>query len=153
GVTVLNQRVAIISLDDFPCEARDIVGIIGYDFIKEFVVEIDYDARVIRLFEPTGYQYRGRGELLRVTLAGTPRVRARIKMAGREAVEGLFEIDTGHEGTLVVNSPFVDRHKLLESPGNRNPANGRGVGGTSQRIGARLETFQLGSSAVTAPVA
>jgi hypothetical protein len=33
GVTVYNQPMAILPLD-FPCEAADIAGIIGYDFIN-----------------------------------------------------------------------------------------------------------------------
>ena len=152
GVTVRNQNVAVFSLDDFPCEARDITGIIGYDFIKEFVVEIDYEASVIRLFEPRGYEYTGRGDLFPLTIARTPRVRAGVKVPGRASVEGLFEIDTGHEGTLVINSPFVNRHKLLDALNDQIPANGRGVGGVSTRAGARLESLQLGPYTIGSPV-
>ena len=153
GVAVLNQSVAVFSLDDFPCEARDIAGIIGYDFIKEFVVEIDYEAKVLRLEDPASSQYQGKGVLLPLMLAQTPRVRAGIKVPGGAVIEGLFEVDTGHEGTMVINSPFVNRHKLLESLGRGIPTTGRGVGGTSRRIEARLESVQLGSYTVPLPVA
>jgi hypothetical protein len=152
GVTVLNQTVAVLSLDDFPCEARDIAGIIGYDFIKEFVVEIDYDAKVMRLRDPASHQNPRRGNSLPLTIARTPRVHAQIRIAGRDPVDGLFEIDTGHEGTLVINSPFVNRHQLLQSLGNRIPATGRGVGGVSMRVGARLVSLQMGQYTVASPV-
>lgn len=152
GVTVLNQSVAVFSLDDFPCEARDIAGLIGYDFIKDFVVQIDYEAKVLRLVDRGSFHYEGKGVWFPLTIAKTPRVRARIKLPGREAIEGLFEIDTGHEGTMVINSPFVNRHKLLESLAHGIPASGRGVGGISRRIGARVESLQLGSYTVPSPV-
>ena len=153
GVTVLNQSVAVLSLDDFPCEARDIAGIIGYDFIKEFVVEIDYEAKVLRLVDPENFHYQGSGVLLPLTITRTPRVRAGIKPPGRAVIEGSFEIDTGHEGTMVINSPFVNRHKLLESLGHGIPTTGRGIGGISRRTSARLENVQLGSYIVPSTVA
>jgi hypothetical protein len=152
GVTVLNQTVAVFALDDFPCEARDIAGIIGYDFIKEFVVEIDYEAKTIRLLNPRNYSDSGRGTSFPLTILKTPRVRAQIRIPDRPPIEGLFEIDTGHEGTLVINSPFVKRHHLLESLGKQIPTNGRGVGGVSMRISARLQSLQLGPYTVPAPV-
>ena len=153
GVTVLNQSVAVLSLDDFPCEARDIAGIIGYDFIKKFVVEIDYEAKVLRLVDPENFHYEGNGVLLPLTIIRTPRVRAGIKPPGRAVIEGSFEIDTGHEGTMVINSPFVNRHKLLESLGHGIPTTGRGIGGISRRTSARLENVQLGSYIVPSTVA
>jgi len=152
GVTVLNQTVAVFSLDDFPCEARDIAGIVGYDFIKEFVVEIDYEAKTIRLLDRRNYSDRARGASFPLTIARTPRVPAQITIPGRPPIEGLFEIDTGHEGTLVINSPFVKRHRLLESLGNQIPTSGRGVGGVSMRISARVGGFQLGPYSVASPV-
>src|SRR5207248_1038208 len=63
GATVSNQMVGALSFESFPCEARSIDGIIGYDFIKEFVVEIDYSKRVINLHDPKTFSYKGAGEL------------------------------------------------------------------------------------------
>jgi hypothetical protein len=153
GVTVSNQRVVVISLDDFPCEVRDIVGFIGYDFIKEFVVEIDYEAKVIKLSDPARYRYQGHGELQALTIKRTPFVHAKIKLAGQEPLDGLFEIDTGSESTLIINTPFVKRHKLRETLSSQIPANGRGVGGESERVGARLESLRLGRFTIPSFVA
>jgi Aspartyl protease/PDZ domain len=152
GLTVRNQKMAVLPLDDLPCEARDIAGFIGYDFIKEFAVEIDYEARMLRLFEPARYHYQGHGELLRLTITNTPRVRARITLPQHQPIEGLFEIDTGSEGALLINSPFVQRHNLLEGPGARIPESGRGVGGTSRRLAVRLESLALGRFVVASPI-
>jgi hypothetical protein len=64
GATVLNQMVGAVSFESFPCEARSIDDIIGDDFIKEFVVEIDYSRRVINLYDPKSFNYRGAGQLV-----------------------------------------------------------------------------------------
>jgi len=104
------------------------------------------------LLSPRNYSGRARGASFPLTIARTPRVRAQIRIPGRPPLEGLFEIDTGHEGTLVINSPFVKHHRLLESLGNQIPTSGRGVGGVSMRSSARVEGFQLGPYTVSSPV-
>jgi hypothetical protein len=152
GVTVRNQRIVLLPLD-FPfCEARDIEGIIGYDFIKEFVVEINYDARIISLFDPAGYKSRSRADVLPLVIDGTPRVRMSIALPGRPAVAGLFEIDTGSDGALTINSPFVKRHGLIKALSAQIPNNERGLGGESKRVDARLSQMQIGRIRIGAPL-
>jgi Aspartyl protease/PDZ domain len=152
GVKVLNQRLALLPLD-FPfCEAKDIDGIIGYDFIKEFVVEINYEARTLSLFDPLSYQYTGRGDILRLIIKGTPRVHALITLPGKPPIEGLFEIDTGSDGALTINSPFVNRHQLFSALSKQVSNSERGLGGESRRVDARLDNLQLGGFKMTAPI-
>ena|SRR5438552_8477610 len=55
GVKVLNQRIFVVPLEGLPCEMRDVVGIIVYYFIKEFVVEINYETQTISLVDPSSY--------------------------------------------------------------------------------------------------
>jgi Aspartyl protease/PDZ domain len=153
GVTVSNQTVGAVSFDSFPCEARSIDGIIGYDFIKEFVVEIDYSKRVINLYDPATFRYEGRGELIPLALRRTPFVRAKILIEGRAPVEGLFEIDTGADSALILNSPFVARQGLLGSirPTIQLPS-GDALGGESTSRVGRVKGFQIGSFVVENPV-
>ncbi|HVS21394.1 MAG TPA: aspartyl protease family protein [Pyrinomonadaceae bacterium] len=152
GVKVLNQRLVLLPLD-FPfCEASDIDGIIGYDFIKEFVVEINYDARTLSLLDPLSYRYTGRGDMLPLTIKGTPRVHALIALPGKPPIEGLFEIDTGSDGALTINSPFVNRHQLLSALSTQVSNSERGLGGESKRFDARLGNMQLGRFKINAPI-
>ena len=152
GVKVLNQRVAVMPLE-FPfCEAKDLEGIIGYDFIKEFVVEINYDTLMISLHDPASYGYTGRGDVFPLIIKGTPRVRARVAMPGKPSIEGLFEIDTGFDGVLTINSPFVKRRQLLRELTAQVANNDRGLGGESDRFDARLGYLQLGSFRFDKPI-
>lgn len=152
GVTVRNQRLALLPLDVPFCEGRDIEGIIGYDFIREFVVEINYETRTLSLFGPAKYQYKGHGEVLPLIIKGTPRVHALIAVPGKPAIEGLFEIDTGSDGVLIINSPFVNRQKLVSALTAQVANIERGLGGESKRIDARLGYIQLGSFKINAPI-
>lgn len=144
GVTVYNQPLAILPLG-FPCEAADIAGIIGYDFIKSFVVEIDYDAKTLTLSDPLRYEYSGRGDLIPLIISGnTPRIRAQLRMPNGPTLEGLFELDTGSDGVLRINSPFVKKHSLLQSLPKQFDSAHRGVGGEIKTVDVRMRDFQLG---------
>lgn len=64
-------KVPIKTLAVMPVKFRhapQIVGVIGSDLFKRFVVEIDYEAKTIKLFEPNSYTHTGRGEILPVEL-------------------------------------------------------------------------------------
>ena len=57
GVEVFNQALATIDLDAFaPLFGFKIDGIIGHDFINNFVVEIDYASGVMNFFDTQGYK-------------------------------------------------------------------------------------------------
>ena len=152
GVTVHNQRLALLALDVPFCEGKDMVGIIGYDFIKEFVVEINYETRTLSLFAPSHYQYKAHGAVFPLIMKGTPRIHARIALPGKPAIEGLFEIDTGSDGVLTINSPFVNRQKLVSALTAQVANIERGLGGESKRVDARLGHIQLGPFKINAPI-
>src|SRR6185369_3536093 len=94
-----------------PKFGHDIDGIIGADFIKEFVVEIDYEARVMRLHNKEKFVYSGAGEILPVSFinGGHPTIPAEITVTGREPLKGKFVIDVGSGGSLMLNRPFVEQ--------------------------------------------
>src|SRR5258708_3155986 len=71
-------------------------GVLGYGFFRRFVVEIDHQAKTIRLHDPASYTYAGQGEKIPLRFRNTtPIVTAEIKRPGRASISGQFEIDTG----------------------------------------------------------
>lgn len=152
GVKVLNQPIAVLPLD-FPCELQDIVGIIGYDFIKAFVVEIDYEAKTLDLFDPARYQYKGRGDVVTLIMKdNTPRIHARVSLPNARSMDGLFEVDTGSDGTLSINSPFVKKHALLKAFKTQFESTHRGLGGESESVDVRMGDFHLGRHTIPTPL-
>jgi hypothetical protein len=153
GVTVSNQMVGAVSFDSVPCEMRSIDGIIGYDFIKEFVVEIDYSRRVIKLYDPKTFNYTGAGELIPLKLARTPFVNAKLLMEGHAPVEGSFEVDTGSDSAVTLTSPFVKKNQLVSAVGRtiETPSDEE-LGGESKSYVGRVKGFQIGKYVLENPV-
>jgi len=75
-------------------------GVLGYNFFNQFVVEIDYVAKVLTLYKPKTYQYTGAGEILPIILEfGLPFVRASVITSGTETSERVLFIDSGSQMT------------------------------------------------------
>jgi len=154
GVAVFNQTIAALPIDAFSqVFGKPLAGIVGYDFIKQFVVEIDYSANMMNLYSPTSYNRRGAAETLPIRFINRkPFVSARIKLEGREAIEGAFMIDTGADAVMSINAPFVKRHQFLNALSSSRRSNSGGAGGTSQAITARVENVQLGRFVINRPL-
>jgi hypothetical protein len=154
GVTVFKQTLATVDLDAAaPIFGYKIDGIIGHDFINNFVVEIDYAAGLMTLYETGSYQYAGTGESIPIELIEkTPFVRGRIVLNGREPIEGKFEVDSGGTGILFLNTPFVKKHRMLETLTARAQSKLGGAGGSAEAVKAHVPTVELGSLVVKNPL-
>jgi hypothetical protein len=152
GAEVFNQLIASAPLPAPPGLEYD--GIIGYDFIKEFVVEIDYQNKIMNLYNPRTYAYSGKGEVIPLLLAGrrTPLIRTTIFFAGLSApVAANLEVDTGADGTIVINNPFVRKHKLLATLTKTEQASGIGAGGEEKRLVSKVKAVRLGKLIINNP--
>src|SRR5439155_24434268 len=114
---VQGAKVSKLTVASFPFPTPpgfEFDGIIGCDFIKQFVVEVDYLKRIMNLYNPRTYRYVGSGKSVPLILIGqnSPLVDAKIFLAGRVPVKVKLEVDTGGDNAVLVNSPFVKRHKL-----------------------------------------
>ncbi|HWW76523.1 MAG TPA: aspartyl protease family protein, partial [Pyrinomonadaceae bacterium] len=155
GVRLFDRKVVSMPLAPlFARFGRRVDGIIGYDLFKLFVVEVDYAAKTINLYDPRGYEYGGAGEVVPFTLhGGTPFTRVRLVVEGGAAVEGDFEVDTGSDGSLSVNRPFAEKHKVLELlPGASASKTGSGAGGETAYVEGRVKELGLGRFTFPGPV-
>lgn len=154
GVTVSDQTVGAFPLDQFaPVAGRSVGGIIGYDFIKEFVIEIDYAANLLNLYEPASYDYKGAGEIVPVNLIERkPWARASLVLGDQQSFEGTFEIDTGGDSVMVISTPFIKKHKLGELIPNRRIGNSGGAGGMVRSSDGRVAGVRLGKFTLDRPI-
>ena len=154
GLAVFDHTVATIDLDIIaPLFGFKIDGIIGYDFINSFVIEIDYASGLMNLYETYSYKYAGSGESIPIELIEkTPFVRGRIVLDGREPIQGKFEVDTGGTGILFLHTPFVNKHKMLETLTKRAQSKLGGAGGSSAAVKAHVNAVELGSFVVRNPL-
>jgi hypothetical protein len=146
NIEAVNLTISGLSIDFFSAPfGRKIGGVLGNDVLKKLVVEIDYAAQVINLYEPESYQYSGSGEVIPLTLEGDlPFVRARVALAGRPVISGKFELDSGSTGAVMFNTPFVDRNRLLGSASKSSQTRMGGVGGSAVVFSGRLMAISLG---------
>jgi Aspartyl protease len=154
GVKFKLKEIGVLALD-FPSPVPDetISGILGYDFISRFVVELDFANKVIKLYNPRGFRYRGPGNILSVKmLDNNPSIQATVTLPGLAPVTGMFVIDTGAGNDIFFHSPFVKKHKLLDSKQVMTEAKTLGIGGTSKiRIG-RATSIRLGRTIINNPI-
>jgi hypothetical protein len=130
-------------------------GILGTDFISEFVVEIDYLSKTITLHDKMTYQYRGKGQSFPVTFnaAGWPEIQAAVIDGHRPAVEGKFVLDLGNNGALILNRPFVESEHLLTPDRHTVPwLEGQGLGGGIDGSVGRMTALQIGHFLIKQPV-
>lgn len=143
GAEVTNQLIASVPFPTVPGFEFD--GVIGYDFINQFVVEIDYLKRIMSLYDPRTYTYKGKGGIIPLSLAGrTPLAHTKIILEGRAPVGAKLVVDTGGDGTFVINPRLVKKHELVAAMPDLVQDRGRGLGGEQSRVLGQVRAVRLG---------
>jgi hypothetical protein len=89
-------------------------GILGYDFISRFVVEIDYQKKLMILHNPQTWSYRGTGAIVPATFDdGIPYVEARLSIPTNSDLPAHMVADFGAAGSMTFTAPFVKANNLL----------------------------------------
>lgn len=152
-----NQTIATVALDDLAAySGRDVQGIVGNNFIQNFVVEIDYANRVLVFYHPQDYNLAEEPDAIELeNRNGNPFIKAQISLDGKHTVTDFFEIDTGSNGIFSIYRPFAEKHQLLQTIPNSNIAEGvggAGVGGATKYVDARINSIRLGNYLLKQPI-
>jgi hypothetical protein len=150
-------RLARPVLDLSPLEpalGRPFAGILGGDFFRRYVVEIDYGAARVTLHDPRRFQPHPAAVALPLELDGQrPYVRAVAVLPDGRELEGRFLVDTGARVPLKLYAPVVRAHDVVAAlPATVGVAT-VGIGGTTQDREGRLRAFRIGPFTFDAPVA
>ena len=151
GAEVLNQQIGLIEFPVPPGFEFD--GVIGYDFINAFVVEIDYLKKIMNLYDPRTYSYRRRGEVIPLVLDDRriPLVDVTITPPAGAPLNAVLGVDTGADRAFIFNNSFVKQHGLVAAMTNIKESAGRGAGGEQQIVIGRARAAQLGRFVFTNP--
>ena len=134
---------------------QDIDGIIGHDFIKEFVLELDYQARQIKLHDKNNFAYIGGGESvpIQIDASGHPIIDAEVTPVGGEPIKGKFLLDIGSDASFALYSPFVTEHNLLRPQLKTIRALGAvGAGGEVAGRFGRVAQLKIGKFKLDNPI-
>jgi len=155
GQELADPRISSLDLTSFgPFFGRAPDGILGYDFLKQYVVVLDYENRAVEIYDPASYDRDGtdRGIALD-TSSRQPYVTAVVVTADGRRAEGRFLIDTGSSDAVNLNTPFAERHSIGESTPRVLKVRGRSIGGETSALLTRVAALELGGVRFSDPVA
>jgi hypothetical protein len=125
-------------------------GILGFDFISRFVIDLDYAQKRLTLYDRAYDTAKLPGSHVPLIMQGEqPYLDGSIRAAGEE-IRSWFILDVGAADTITFTTPFIAGHQLLDRIGDKErtvhhvaapdvaayaPTNVRGL----------LETITLGS--------
>ncbi|MCS7018924.1 MAG: aspartyl protease family protein [Cytophagales bacterium] len=118
-------------------------GIIGYDFFKDFIVEIDYETRRLVLHRPQYYRKKLRGYSLPMEIVdGKPYVECYVKQCNGKRAKVRLLIDTGASSAVSLD---VLSHPDIHYPTQYIEAYlGQGLSGDIHGKLGRIESLEIG---------
>ncbi|HLJ89354.1 MAG TPA: aspartyl protease family protein [Candidatus Angelobacter sp.] len=153
GLELKSQDLTVIPVDSLLAhsEGRQIDGLLGYEFIRHYCIEIDYQSRMLNIL-PSACDYPAGGQIVPMQIENDALYVTGFIHTGDLTIQGKFLIDTAVRSALVLNTPFVESNDLLSHAGQTVPAWGTGIGGqTSARIG-RVAALRLGDLEIKEPI-
>ena len=122
-VAIANQSLNCWRVSDLGFDGHALDGLLGHDFISRYVVEIDYQKRLLSLHDPAAYTYAGTAQPTKLTLieddSGGKIPLATVGLTGPDGrrYEGAFIVDTGARTTLTLGDRFAQRSGLTADSG------------------------------------
>jgi hypothetical protein len=155
-VVAYRQPIVSAPLEALPAFfGRDVQGLIGTPFLKNFVIEIDYAAKTLTFYDPKVYNLSREREAIEMQdRNGFPFVPVELSLNGRDSFTDWFEIDTGSNRIFQTNRPFAEAHQILMAlpKSNQVESVGEGIGGKVKFIEARIRSLRLGRYTISNPV-
>lgn len=102
-------------------------GIIGFSFLRRYIVRIDYDTQKIEVYTPGTFRYPKGGYLLKPAFSTLPLQVASIK--DDHAVMSRFIFDTGAGLSFLLSKDFVDDSLIFKKNRKFYPTQAEGLGG------------------------
>lgn len=140
GGALQRQQMGIIL--ELPSGAKaDFDGIVGYPFLKNYVVQIDYLAKKVRFLTPEQFSPDPKASVLPMSLRmNVPEIPVRI-----DGLAGKVWVDTGYSGALTFTSPTVEKNVLAAKyPKRVETVLGQGLGGVTKGQMTRIGALELG---------
>ncbi len=149
-VVVRNQIFGVLAMPGYSdVEGVPFNGLVGYEVLKRFVVQIDYAARTMTFMRAQAFNPADAGTAIPFTYLGRiPGVKGSI-----DGMSGEFEIDTGSRAALSMWAPFVKKHHMVSRyKTTPDTVVGWGVGGNASARVTRGGKLMIGPVSVNDPV-
>jgi Aspartyl protease len=129
-------------------EGHHMDGLLGYDFIRHYVITLDYAAGKMTIAEPSAFSYAGSGAVFPIKFrGGWPYIEGTVAVEGVKPESGEFLVDSGSGDA--VDDPAI---RNTTAP-VRKVTTGVGLGAPGDGIIGRASYLQLGSFRLVGPTA
>lgn len=125
------------------------LGLLGYEFLRRFAIEINYGNGRLTFYDGPTYRYGGDGTRLPLLVSG-----GLFEIDGAiDQIPARLQLDSGSEQSLVLFNGFVRQHKLIQYYGAKLAGvTGYGFGGLTKAWLTRIGSLRLGALEVHSPV-
>jgi predicted aspartyl protease len=151
GARLLGPTVALGDLTPLAgLLGADVAGILGYDFLGNFVVKVDYENSRVTFYDPTSFAApEGVAFIPADTSSGHPIIE--MAVGGHR---GRFVVDLGNPGPVILDGGYVAEHDLIGHAEAKLPARMKGAGGpkTTEAFVVRMEEVAIGPYELAGPI-
>lgn len=117
-------------------------GIIGYSFLKKFIVKVNFDSSYLEIYQPGNMVYPPGGAVLRPLFSALPIMRLYVK--DKRSIESNFYFDTGAGLCFLITSQFQKDSLLLKKKRKPLYIQVQGLGGKKQMQLTVINNLQIG---------
>lgn len=117
-------------------------GIIGYSFFRRYIVYIDYDDQVIKVFSVGTYKYTRGGYLLKPQFSTLPMQLAGVR--DNRNVTAKFYLDTGAGLCLLLNDDFANDSAIFRKKRKMFLTQAEGLGGKTDMQLSVVKEVKIG---------
>lgn len=118
-------------------------GIIGYSFLRRYIVHLDFDKRFMEVFAPGRYKYPKGGQLLRPNFSTLPLMQATVQDS--KTFLNRFIFDTGAGLCFLLSRDYVEDSSVFKSKRKFFLTQAEGLGGKKQMEIAVMKSIKIGN--------
>lgn len=120
----------------------DVHGVLGYELFSRFIVQIDYDKKILTLMLPERFRERPRFMKMPITIEDTkPYLHSYVQVTDTTRVPVKLLLDSGASHGLILEPDSAQR--ITTPPVHIKSIIGRGLGGIITGRIARIKSLQL----------
>jgi hypothetical protein len=137
GFTTRVPHAKIVDLSKVPVPVKA-DGLIGAEFLEQYVLRIDPVAHTIAFYDPNTFTYRGKGKSLPLELTNS-RLYVHVGLAAKpgELVQRKLRVDTGSEDS-------IDDDTVRNSSATQKTTLGNGLGTSYEDVSGVYDTVIIG---------
>ena len=117
-------------------------GIIGFSFLRRFIVHLDYDRQLMEVYSPGRFRYPKGGHMLHPDFSTLPLQMATIE--DERTVQSRFIFDTGAGLTFLLSKEFAQDSLIFKRKRKFYPTQAEGLGGKKRMDITVTKEIKLG---------